>query len=125
MILTLIWLSFMPIFFGVYLFNNYHYLIDLKVDESEWKRAWKNKVELSWFNGPHLALNTYLIKFQDKEYPDWLVYGYSVSLIVNPKNWTIEAYHQYYDGDNCHWQFGPFSATRFGTCTGCKKCREE
>lgn len=84
---------------------------------------WKNKLELSWFDGPKLSLNKYLIEFQGKKYDKWLVSGYSIGFKI--KDWKIKTYHAYYDGNNCAWQFGPFTVTRFGHMGECKGCNSD
>jgi hypothetical protein len=87
----------------------------------EFNRKWEVRLEFEWFKGPQVALHTYLTQFKGEKC-DRLVSGYHIGFWL--KEWTIEAFHQYYDGENCHWQFGPFVFARFGTSTGCKKCRE-
>ena len=82
-------------------------------------RQWEKRLELNWFDGPFLSLNMYLTFFEGKSYPNWLISGYSLGFKI--KDWKIESDHQYYDGENCFWQFGPFTLSRFGVLVGCKK----
>lgn len=97
-------------------------MIVKRMSSPEFDRKWDLRLEFNWFNGPQIALHTYLTQLYGKPC-DRLVSGYHIGLWF--KEWKIEAFHSYYDGDNCHWQFGPFVIARFGTLTNCKECNKE
>jgi hypothetical protein len=86
-------------------------------------RAWKRKIEFDWFDGIHIALTTYMVKFDEKDIEPIHAYSHFIRFMI--KDWKIEAWHQYYDGSNCVWQFGPFAYGRigYGHCDKCSKDR--
>lgn len=51
----------------------------------------------------------------------WIIAGYGVGLVYNPRQWRFVTFHTYYDGNNCAWNYGPIVFYRHGTGS-CKKC---
>jgi hypothetical protein len=95
-------------------------MIIRKYSDTLFNRKWETRLGFSFFEGFQLEYNTYLTQFEGED-RDHLVSGYFIGFRI--KNWKIESYHTYYDGENCFWQFGPFAISRFGVITGCKKCQ--
>ena len=87
------------------------------------KNKYKTRLEFGWFYGPLISLNRYLVEYKGVKYDKWLISGYSLGFKL--KDWKIESFHSYYDGNNCAWQLGPFQITRFGHSGECKGCRSD
>lgn len=98
-------------------------MIIRRQQSQEFDRKWETRLGFSYHDGPQIQAYTFMTQYMGEPKQDWLVSGYFVGFKI--RDWRIEAFHTYYDGENCVWQFGPFVFGRFGTLTGCKKCHED
>lgn len=85
-------------------------------------RRWKNVIVVgaspTWFIG----WETQLIQYEHKPVKPRPVVGRHICVYWNIFLWKVEINHDYYDGANCSFQFGPFMYNRHGvSCSVCDK----
>lgn len=87
----------------------------------EWR--WQPEIKHHKWEGVFLSWNFEIVRWEKKVHKPWLVAGYGLTLIYNPKKWQFEINHTWYDGPNCFWNFGPIGFYRHGL-SNCKKCSD-
>jgi hypothetical protein len=89
--------------------------------DSIYGREWRWWPTISSKPTLNLSIEFQLTKWEGKPQPPSMIGAYNLLLYWNPLLWKIESFHQYYDGPNCHWQFGPIGFSRNGLAT-CSEC---
>ena len=92
--------------------------------DSSYGREWRWWITTSSTPTYSISLELQLIRWKGKLEEPRAVGMYSLLFYLKPSQWKIESVHIYYDGPNCHWQFGPIGISRSGF-GDCEKCNRE
>lgn len=85
-------------------------------------REWRRRIRVRgrWIGRVGIEFCLYLTKLNNKTVKR-LSKSYAFYFYYDPREWAITQSHQYYDGNICWYQFGPFVYSKLWTYD-CEKC---